>query len=246
MRLAFWLSAVAALATIGGGTFVILRFGRRDVWLRAFLAFGAGFLLAAAMLAMLPHAFDEIGGQAALFVLVGYLLIHIFEHTLVPHFHFGEETHAAEAGLGRGSFLAATGGMIVHSIFDGVTIGSGFLLDPHLGWLLFLAIVLHKLPDGFTVASLALASGESNRAAFTAVGLLGIATLVGTLGMAAFEHWAGPALALSAGVAIYVAATDLMPEVNREHSIRWSFIVFAGVLAFYVSEYLFNLVGHTH
>ena len=244
MKLAFWLSAVAALATVGGGAFVILRFRSRDILLRAFLAFGAGFLLAAAMLAMLPHAFEEMGESAAWFVLLGYLLIHTFEHAFVPHFHFGEETHAREEGLGRSSFLAATGGMVVHSVFDGVTIGSGFLLDPHLGWLLFLAIVLHKLPDGFTVASLALASGESNRSAFTAVAMLGVATLVGTVGMSLFEAWAGPALALSAGVALYVAATDLMPEVNREHGIKWSLIVFAGVLAFYLGEYLFHMVGH--
>lgn len=213
------------------------------MWLRVFLAFGAGFLLAAGMLAMLPHAYSEIGEPALFLMMLGYLLIHVFEHALVPHFHFGEETHAHEEGLGRSSFLAATGGMIVHSLFDGVAIGSGFLLDPALGWLLFLAIALHKLPDGFTVASLALASGESNRNAYTAVIGLGLATILGTVGISVFEHWAASGLALSAGVALYVAATDLMPEVNREKGIWWSLIVFAGVVAFYLGEYLFHIVG---
>lgn len=231
------------MATIAGGVFVIFRLRGRTVWLRSFLAFGAGFLLAAGFMAMLPHAYGEMGESALLFVLLGYLIIHTFEHTLVPHFHFGEETHAHEAGLGRTSFLAATGGMVVHSIFDGITIGSGFALDPNLGWLLFLAVVLHKLPDGFTVASLALASGQSGNAAFAAVTALGVATFVGTAGVTIFTGWAAPLLALSSGVAIYIAATDLMPEVNRERGMRWSLMVFAGVVAFWLGDYFSHLIG---
>lgn len=241
--LAVLLSLIAAIATVGGGAFVILRFGSRNLWLRSFLAFGAGFLLAAGLLAMVPHAFKEMGASASFLVLLGYLMTHLFEHTLVPHFHFGEETHGETEQLGTPTFIAATGGMIVHSLFDGVAIGSGFVLDTRLGWLLFLAIALHKLPDGFTVASMGIASGQSPRSAFIAVSLLGVATLIGTVGISLLAGWAAPALALSGGVALYVAATDLMPEVNRQHGVRWSAIVFAGVLAFYLGEYLLHLVG---
>jgi ZIP family zinc transporter/zinc and cadmium transporter len=224
--------------------FVVFHFQSRALWLRSFLAFGAGFLLAAGLLAMVPEAFEAMGGRAALLVLAGYLLTHTFEHALVPHFHFGEETHSDSAGLGRSSFLAATTGMVVHSLFDGAAIGSGFAMSPQLGWLLFLAIALHKLPDGFTIASLALASRQTARAALTAVVLLGAATLLGTTLVSLMTGWAAPALALSAGVAIYVAATDLMPEVNRERKMRWSLIFFAGVVAFYLSERLLHALQH--
>jgi ZIP family zinc transporter/zinc and cadmium transporter len=192
---------------------------------------------------MLPHAFQEMGASAAFLVLLGYLLTHLFEHTLVPHFHFGEETHGETEHLGTPTFMAATGGMIVHSLFDGVAIGSGFVLDTRLGWLLFLAIALHKLPDGFTVASMGLASGQSSRTALAAVSMLGIATVAGTVGISLLAAWAAPALALSGGVALYVAATDLMPEVNRQQGVRWSAMVFAGVLAFYLGEYILHLLG---
>jgi len=222
---------------------VIFRFGDRAIWLRLFLAFGAGFLLSAALLAMVPHAFEKLGTGAAVIILVGYLATHLFEHTLVPHFHFGEETHAHVEQLGTRSFVAAAGGMVVHSLFDGVTIGSGLLLNPRLGWLLFLAILLHKLPDGFTVASIAMASGQSDRAASVAVLMLGLATVIGTVAITLLAGWAAPALAFSAGVALYVAATDLMPEVNRQHGVVWSAAAFAGVVAFYVGEYLFHLLG---
>jgi zinc and cadmium transporter len=241
--LAVILSAIAALATVGGGVFVIRHFGSRHTWLKSFLAFGAGFLLAAGLLAMIPHAFSEMGSKAAFLVLIGYLMTHLFEHTLVPHFHFGEETHGETERLGTPAFMAATGGMIVHSLFDGVAIGSGFVLDTRLGWLLFLAIALHKLPDGFTVASMGLAARQTPRTAFVAVSLLGLATVVGTVGITLLSGWAAPALALSGGVALYVAATDLMPEVNRQHGVRWSAMVFFGVLLFYIGEYLLHLVG---
>lgn len=243
MGLAVLLSLIAAIATVGGGAFVILHFGSRTIWLRSFLAFGAGFLLAAGLLAMVPHAFREMGSNAAFLVLIGYLMTHLFEHTLVPHFHFGEETHGETEQLGTPTFMAATGGMIVHSLFDGVAIGSGFVLDTRLGWLLFLAIALHKLPDGFTVASMGIAAGQTPRAAFIAVSLLGVATVAGTVAITLLASWAAPALAISGGVAIYVAATDLMPEVNRQRGVRWSAMVFLGVLAFYLGEYLLHLVG---
>ena len=91
MGLAMFLSAVAATATIAGGGFVILHLKHRTILLRSFLAFGAGFLLAAAILAMVPEAFSALQESAAVYILAGYLLTHVFEHTLVPHFHFGED-----------------------------------------------------------------------------------------------------------------------------------------------------------
>jgi ZIP family zinc transporter/zinc and cadmium transporter len=245
MGVALLLSLVAAIATVVGGLFVVFRLQSRALWLRSFLAFGAGFLLAAGLLAMVPEAFEALGAKAALLILAGYLLTHTFEHALVPHFHFGEETHSATAGLDRSSFMAATTGMFVHSIFDGAAIGSGFAMSTQLGWLLFLAVALHKLPDGFTIASLALASQQTPRAALMAVFLLGAATLLGTALVSLWIGWAAPALALSAGVAIYVAATDLMPEVNRERHVRWSLIFFAGVVAFYLSERLLHMFQHS-
>jgi ZIP family zinc transporter/zinc and cadmium transporter len=242
MGLALALSAVAAAATVAGGVFVVLHLKHRIIWLKSFIAFGAGFLLAAGLLAMVPEAFAAMEARAGIFILAGYLLTHLFEHTLVPHFHFGEETHGDSLSLGRGSFAATVVGLLVHSFFDGVAIGSGFIMDPRLGWLLFLAIALHKMPDGFTLASVALASRQTGKMAITGVIALAAATLVGTALVSVVAQWAAPALAISAGVAIYVAATDLMPEVNREHGIRWSLLSFAGVAAFYLTEQLLHIV----
>ena len=60
-----------------------------------FLAFGAGFMLAAAFLEMVPRSIELLPNSPGL-ILTGYLLVHLFEHSFAPHFHFGEEIHKEE------------------------------------------------------------------------------------------------------------------------------------------------------
>jgi ZIP family zinc transporter/zinc and cadmium transporter len=123
-------------------------------------------------------------------------------------------------------------------LFDGVAIGSGFALSSWLGWIIFLAIFLHKVPEGFTVASVMLASGRSQRLAIYSAVLLAAATLAGVLLINELPFLVRVGLPLSAGVAIYVAATDLVPEVNREPGIRMALVFFAGVILFFVLRLL--------
>jgi len=120
-------------------------------------------------------------------------------------------------------------GLIIHTFFDGIAIASGFIVSTWLGWIIFLAIFLHKIPEGFTIASVMLASGQSRSIAWGASILLGASTLTGVLTMAVFRHQVSFGLPLSAGVTIYVAASDLMPEVNREPGGKMAFVVFLGV-----------------
>src|SRR6185503_11275679 len=111
----------------------------------------------------------------------------------------------------------------------GIAIGSGFVLSTWLGWMLFIAVFLHKLPEGFTVASVMLAGGQGRRAALYSSMFLGATTLLGVFAINLRPTWVQAGLPLSAGVTIYVAATDLVPEVNREPGIRMALIFFIGV-----------------
>jgi ZIP family zinc transporter/zinc and cadmium transporter len=165
--------------------------------------------------------------------MAGYCAVHLLEHTINAHFHFGEETHRGEFISARKGY-AVLGGLSVHALFDGVAIGSGFAISGWLGWLIFLAILLHKAPEGFTMASVMLASGRSRAAAFYSAIALALATLAGVLVIELVPHWVPYGLPVSAGVAIYVAATDLVPEVNREPGIKMALVFFAGVGAFLI------------
>ena len=238
MWLALGLGLAAAIGNVLGGLFVVRReWPRRS--LTYFLALGAGFMLATALIEMVPEAIRLSGEDALFFVLGGYFLVHLFEHTLAPHFHFGEETHQAEMRHEHASTSALVG-LLIHTFFDGVAIGSGFLVSNWLGVVIFLAVMLHKLPEGFTVASLLLVSGKSRHTALFGSALLGAATLVGVLLMWLLKATLAYTLPLSAGVTLYVAASDLMPEVNREPGARMAVVVFLGVALLFVLHRLFQ------
>ena len=115
-----------------------------------------------------------------------------------------------------------------------------FLVSGWLGSIIFLAIVLHKIPEGFTVASLMLASGQSRRIGLYASIWLGVATVAGVLLMGILHTQIGYALPISAGVTLYVAATDLVPEVNREPDARMALLVFTGVGLMLLLDKLFR------
>jgi ZIP family zinc transporter/zinc and cadmium transporter len=237
--LALLLGLTAALANVAGGMLILRREWSR-VYLKYFVALGAGFMLGAAFLEMLPESLRLMGESSFLLVLAGYFLVHFFEHTLAPHFHFGEETHHEEMA-GAHAPISALFGLMIHTFFDGVAIASGFLVGEWLGWIIFLAVFLHKLPEGFTVASLMLASGQSRRVAQSAAWMLAGATLAGVLLMGFFRAQVGVGLSLSAGVTIYVAASDLMPEVNREPGIRLALVTFLGLGLMVAMHYLLHV-----
>jgi ZIP family zinc transporter/zinc and cadmium transporter len=232
----FWLALTlglfAGLADYLGGFLLVWRSPSARA-LRYFVALGAGFMLAAALLEMLPEAFTINARWAAPLVLAGYCAVHLLEHTLVPHFHFGEETHHHELITTKSSYTVMLG-LATHTFFDGVAIGSGFVVSTWLGWVLFIAIFLHKIPEGFTVASVMLAGGQGRSAALNSALFLGATTVLGVLAINLEPTWVRAGLPLSAGVTIYVAATDLVPEVNREPGVRMALVFFAGVVIFFL------------
>jgi ZIP family zinc transporter/zinc and cadmium transporter len=247
--MAVLLGAVAAGANLLGGVLVSHgNWSRR--YLKYFIALGAGFMLATALLEMIPESvklhsdsgsrfFNDVD-SVFVFVLAGYFVVHFFEHTVAPHFHFGEETHHEEMSHAHAGYAALLG-LVIHTFFDGVAIASGLLVSTWLGAVIFVAIFLHKIPEGFTVASLMLASGQSRRAAFISSAILGGSTLAGMALMFQMRTTVADALPFSAGVTLYVAASDLIPEVNREPGVGMAVMVFAGVAILLALKALFQV-----
>jgi len=219
----------AAFANVIGGLIVVSNKRARKS-LRYFIAFGSGFMLGTVFLEMFPESMTLTKAAPAL-VLLGYGIVHIFEHTFASHLHFGEETHHDEVTNPVVGFSALVG-MLVHTFFDGVAIGAGFNLSQSLGLIVFLAVLLHKIPDGFTISSIAITSGRSPRSALLAATMLGGSTLLGVLAVQLVGGSVQYALPISTGSTLYVAATDLMPEVNREKGVKMAFVVFAGMALF--------------
>jgi len=224
--------AAASANVIGGVIVTSYKWARRS--LRYFIALGSGFMLGTVFLEMVPESLSLTPAAPAL-VLLGYLIVHMFEHTFASHLHFGEETHHDEL-VNPVVGVSALVGMLVHTFFDGVAIGAGFIISPAAGVLIFLAVFLHKIPDGFTIASIVISSGYSSRHSLAAATLLGISTLLGVVAVHLLGTGVDYALPISTGSTLYVAATDLMPEVNREKGVKMAVVVFAGMGLFLLAR----------
>ncbi|WP_170007202.1 ZIP family metal transporter [Bacillus fonticola] len=242
---------ITAFANLVGGLIVV-----RKKWsarsLNYLMAFSAGFLLTIAILDLIPEGLDDASGNAV-FILFGFLTVFAFQRILTTHFHFGYETHKeklSQKTAGLGAFL----GMGIHSFFDGVSIVAGFEVSGALGFLVFTAVLLHKIPDGLTISSIILAAFDDRKKAFIASAVLALSTILGGgivwivshTGIApegVSESFARMGLSFSAGVFLYVAATDLLPVVNQSENRRIGLFVLLGVIVFYFASSLIGIVG---
>jgi ZIP family zinc transporter/zinc and cadmium transporter len=136
--------------------------------------------------------------------------------------------------------MSALAGLLLHTFVDGVAIVSGFEVRAALGFLVFIAILLHKLPEGLAISSIFLASGSSRRRAMLAGASLGVATILGGL----MTEMIGPlreyGLAFAAGVSLYVGASNLVPEFQSKRDWRLQGSFFAGCALYFVAR---NLIG---
>ena len=178
-------------------------------------------------------------------LLAGYLLTQFFEHTIAPRIHLGEEVHS-EHLIPASSAYTAIGGLLIHTFFDGVSIAAAAEVNFKIGLLVFIAIFLNKFPEGFTIASMILAAGKGFREVLFATALVGLTTIIGVLVFLlvgnSLRFTAAYAFPLAGGVMNYVAASDLIPEANRQRGKCpvVSLFVFGGVALFFLLHYLLH------
>ncbi|MBA2380009.1 MAG: ZIP family metal transporter [Blastocatellia bacterium] len=253
---------LVAAANVLGGLILFPSRHHRELKrvLKYVLALGAGYILAVTFMEIVPKSvllWQRTNPETSsnlyvpmLLLLGGYMLTQFFEHTIAPHFHLGEEVHADHVISARSAYTGV-GGLLIHTFFDGVSIAAASLIDVRVGFLVFIAVFLHKFPEGFTIGSMILAAGKGFREVLIATSLIGMATVVGVVvfyfvGTRA-EVSVAYALPIAAGVTLYVAASDLIPEVNHHGGKRplVSFSVFAGVALFFVVHFLVDrFLGH--
>lgn len=241
---------LAAFANVLGGLILFPSKLHSDYkrGLKYLLALGAGFMLAVTFFEVLPKTIEiwqtERGGGLhvpMLLLLGGYLITQFFEHTIAPHFHLGEEIHPEHLISARSAYTGI-GGLMIHTLFDGISIAAASQIDLKVGFLVFIAVFLHKFPEGFTVGSMVIAAGKGLREVIIATSIIGATTLVGVL----LFYFAGNffgfsvayALPIASGVTLYVAASDLIPEVNHHggKTPLVSLSVFAGVAVFFAID----------
>ncbi|WP_306592066.1 ZIP family metal transporter [Geothrix sp. 21YS21S-4] len=237
----YWLAPLASLATLLGGWGVVRFLHGRAQFMRLLSGVAAGYLLSLTVVRIIPECLEAKGGEGnALWVLGGYLLIHVMEHGITMHFHYGEETHMDGTPL---SGVLALVGLSLHSLMDGVAIAAALSTHSNLGPLVLLGILFHRIPEGGTIASIFLVRGFGRRGALLAAATLALAALLGSAGQAYLDLPTGPILGLTAGLALYVASSDLLPEVQKVSGIRSTVALLSGAGIFLLSA---RLLPHHH
>ena len=215
-----------AMAAAGANVLGAVAVVSRARWsLRALdlvLSLAAGFLISVAVLDLFPEAIARAGSRAAIVALIAYVLVHLTQHTLGRHFHFGEETHEVSEIVS----ISALVGLLLHTFVDGVAVSSSLRVSSSLGALVFVAVLLHKFPEGLAISSLFLAAGAGRGRALLAAAALGAATFLGVLLTDQLAFLQANGLAIAAGVTLYVGASNLVPEfqAKRGWAIPTSFL----------------------
>ena len=237
----YWLAPLASLSTLLGGWGVVRFLQGRAQFMRLLSGVAAGYLLSVTLVRIIPESLEAKGGETnALWVLGGYLLVHVMEHGITLHFHYGEETHTEGSPL---SGVMALVGLSLHSLMDGVAIAAALSIKGNLGLLVTLGILFHRIPEGGTIASIFLVRGFGSRGALLAAATLALAALVGSAGQTLLQLPTGPILGLTAGLTLYVASSDLLPEVQKVSGFRGTIALLSGVGFFLVSS---RLLPHQH
>jgi ZIP family zinc transporter/zinc and cadmium transporter len=224
----------AAAANVLGAVAV----ASRTTWtvraLDAMLSFSAGFLISVSVIDLFPESIAVAGPIAPVVVLLAYVLVHLTQHTIGRHFHFGEETHSVSELVS----VSALVGLLMHTFVDGVAVASGLRVSPRLGALVFVAILLHKFPEGLAISSLFLAAGAGRRKAILAAAALGAMTIAGVLLTNQWSFLRSYGLAISAGVTLYVGASNLVPEFQDRPGLRIPLSFVAGCGLYFAARSL--------
>lgn len=191
----------------------------------ALVSFATGALLAAALLAILPHAIESPGIHGAhtitttvLAGLLGFFLLEKF--VLFRHCHSHEcDAHTPHAPHGHAAGHLILIGDAFHNFVDGVLIAAAFLTDFHLGVVTALAVAAHELPQELGDFAVLLASGFTRRRALVYNILASLTTVLGGVlayfalseAMAAVPY----VLAIAAAGLLYIAVADLIPGLHK-------------------------------
>ncbi len=210
---------VGSAISLLGGALIFTTKKRRHQAILVAMPFGAGALLAAAFFDLLPESF-ELGDpqELLLWTLGGFLAFFLLERSASWfHSHHDHDDKAAQHVHQRWLIVV---GDLVHNAIDGAAIGAAFLVSPATGIITAIAVSAHEIPKELGTFALLLSRGWRDRVVLLANVATAVATIVAAVSVYALgsdEHLPiGPILAVAAGFFIYIAASDVIPDIHEQ------------------------------
>ena len=244
---------VGSLISLGLASLLFLARKRRQRAIAITLPIGAGALLAAAFFDLLPEALEvsHDAHELMTWTVVGFLAFFILERSSTWfHHHHEHQTAARNSQQNRLLII----GDVIHNIIDGAAVGAAFVVSVPTGIVTALAVSAHEIPKEIGTFGILLSRGWRDKKVllanvFSAFGTILAAVAVYTLGQN-FEHALTPLLAMTAGFFIYVAASDIIPDIHeqprREGMIQAAILVASLVLVATLVELLHGLSESGH
>jgi ZIP family zinc transporter len=221
---------VAVLVALGS-FFTTLLGGLAAIHIRDYrhlvLGLAAGLMLGVVGFDLLPEALSEQHGKLfsvpspLLTFVLGFLVLHIIERSVGVHRGHEEEyaSHDHRQSVGVLAALALVG----HSVMDGFAIGAAFQAGTAVGAVVAVAVIAHDFADGFNTFTIAALYGNNRRRSMALLGADALAPVTGaaiTLAFTIPRGMLGLYLAFFAGLLLYLATSDILPEAHAHHPTR--------------------------
>lgn len=220
---------MSAIALIGAIT-IPLGERARDRLILPLVAFSAGSLLGGALLHMIPEAAARSSNASSVYiwVLVGFTTFFALEQFL--HWHHWHHDAAGESSpLSR---LMVVGDSL-HNLLGGVAVAGAFIVDTSLGITTWVVAAAHEIPQELGKFGVLLHGGWSNGKALLVSVASSLTFLVGGVFayLASVEADVSFLVPFAAGNFLYIAASDLVPEVNKHHRLSINILHFSSFAA---------------
>lgn len=235
---------IAGLLGLVGGFLLLWKESFAKRFSSALISVAAGSMLGAVFFDLLPESIERAGNRAFLFVLAGIILFFLIEKFLILY-------HCHEHGVCETHNLRTTRPLIllgdsVHNFLDGVVIATSFLVSVPLGIVAAIATVAHELPQEIGDFGVLLHSGMKKGKVLLWNFISGLASLAGAVLVILLadkvEGLTAVLLPVATGGFIYIAASDLIPELHREVRVRSSLLhlvlLFSGIAVIWLATTL--------
>lgn len=206
----------SVIALFGG---VVFLFNRKlsSVLEKYSVPFAAGVLVTVSLLGLIPESEHEIGEISHWIVLGSFLGVYLFEHIFfgIHHHGDGDDHH----GIKDSSVGLVIFGDTIHNFIDGVAIGASFMINPNLGLITAFSTFLHEVPHEIGDFGILLKAGWKRGRIFIINIISSLTTIIGAFLVYFFsqsEMLNGSLMAVSAGVFLYLGASDFLPKIKEQ------------------------------
>ncbi|PCI29209.1 ZIP zinc transporter [Candidatus Wolfebacteria bacterium] len=229
------IASVAVMFVSLSGVLTFFHFDRILKSLNYLVSISVGIFLGVVFHELIPETFAIAGDKGSIYILIGFLGFFVFSHLLSGyHHHHGEDCHENHAKAGGVKVII---GDAIHNLVDGITITAAFLVATPVGIATTLGVILHELPQEIAEFFVLVKSGYSKGKALLLNFITSSTVLIGSVisyfFLDSFTNALGVLLGIATGNLLYIAASDIIPELRAKREVFWqqfAFIVIGVVL----------------